>query len=60
MTTIGVHAVAADGPGSVITISLGLRGPLAGVVGAVFSRRTQRNITMETEGFRRTAESERG
>jgi uncharacterized membrane protein len=56
---IGVHAVAPDGQGSVITLSLGLRGPLSGVVGALTSRSTVRNITMEVEGFRRAAESER-
>jgi uncharacterized membrane protein len=60
VTTTGGHAVAADGQGTVITISLRLRGPLAGVAGALMSRRSLRNITMEMEGFRRTAESGRG
>ena len=58
VTIIGVHAVAPDGEGSVITLSLDLRGPLSGVVGALTGRSTVKNITMEIEGFRRTAESE--
>ena len=58
MTIIGVHAVAPDGAGSVITLTLDLHGPLSGVVGALTGRSTVKNITMELEGFRRTAESE--
>ena len=58
VTIIGVHAVAPDGEGSVITLTLDLRGPLSGVVGALTGRSTVKNITMEMEGFRRTAESE--
>jgi uncharacterized membrane protein len=58
VTIIGVHTVAPDSEGSTITLGLGLRGPLSGVVGALTSRSTVKNITMELEGFRRAAESE--
>jgi hypothetical protein len=50
--------VAPDDAGSVITLTLDLHGPLSGVVGALTGRSTVKNITMEMEGFRRTAESE--
>ena len=59
LAIVGVHAVAPDGDGSMITSILGLRGPLAGLVNALTGRSTLRSITMEIEGFRRTAESER-
>ena len=56
VTVTGDHIVNASGPGSVITITLRLHGPLAGVMGALTSRRARRSIAMEAEGFRRTAE----
>lgn len=60
VTSVGGHAVDADGQGSIITLTLRLHGPMAGVVEALVGRRAQRNMTMEMEGFRRTAESGRG
>jgi uncharacterized membrane protein len=59
LTTVGWHTVEASGPGSLITIGIRLRGPLAGVTEALVGRRAQRSITMEMEGFRRTAELEK-
>lgn len=56
-TSVGWHTVEANGAGSVITIGLRVRGPLGAVTGALFGRRIQRSITMEMEGFRRTAEA---
>jgi uncharacterized membrane protein len=60
VTVIGIHRVDPTDQGSEITLTLRLRGPMAGVVGALTGRRTQRNITMELAGFQRTAEPARG
>jgi uncharacterized membrane protein len=57
MTSVAVHLVEASEPGSVITLSIRTEGPLGGAMGALFSRRALRSITMEMEGFRRTAEA---
>jgi hypothetical protein len=43
-----------------ITLTLSQHGPLARLVHAITGRRSRRYLTMETEGFRRTAESLRG
>ena len=59
MTTVGAHIVDPDAQGSVITSTLDLHGPAAGLVGALMGRLIRRNITMEVEGFKRTAESGR-
>jgi uncharacterized membrane protein len=56
LTTAGDHIVEPGEAGSVITIGLRLRGPLAGVTEALLGRRVQRSITMEMEGFRQAAE----
>jgi uncharacterized membrane protein len=60
VTTAGGHIVAADGPGSRITLTLRMRGPLARPMYALLGRLSRRNLIMEMEGFRRTAESSRG
>lgn len=57
MTTVGGHYVEPDGQGSVITLTLDIRGPLARVVHALLGRQSERYLRMEMEGFRRTAES---
>jgi uncharacterized membrane protein len=57
VTSVGSHLAEPDGAGSKITISLTLRGPLAGVTARLFGRRTQRSVSMEAEGFRAAAES---
>jgi uncharacterized membrane protein len=58
VTGVGGHVVTADGPGSVITLTLRLQGPLAGLIAPVVGRRARRYLAMEMEGFRRTAESQ--
>lgn len=57
VTTAGSHIVEADGQGAMITLTLSQHGPLAGVMGALVGRRARRYVSMEAEGFRRTAES---
>ena len=59
VTGVGSHIVVADGPGSKITITLRLHGPLARLVHAFTARLSRRYLSMEIEGFRRTAESVR-
>jgi uncharacterized membrane protein len=59
LISVGDHIVEPGESGSVITIGLRLRGPLAGVTEAMLGRRIQRSITMEMEGFRRAAEREK-
>jgi uncharacterized membrane protein len=59
LTTMGDHIVEPGEAGSVITIGIRLRGPLAGVTEALLGRRVQRSITMEMEGFRQAAEREK-
>jgi len=53
VTSVGVHQVEPAGQGSVITISLRLRGPTARLVGALTGRRIRRSIAMELAGFQR-------
>jgi uncharacterized membrane protein len=57
VTTAGGHVVDADGQGSVITLTLRMHGPLAWLTGAFLGRLSRRYLSMETEGFRRTAEA---
>ncbi len=57
VTAAGGHIVDADGQGSVITLTLCLHGPLAWLMEAFLGRLSRRNLSMEMEGFRRTAES---
>ena len=59
VTGVGSHIVVTDGPGSKITITLRLHGPLARLVHAFTARLSRRYLSMEIEGFRRTAESVR-
>jgi uncharacterized membrane protein len=60
LTAVGGHVVEPDAAGSVITITLGWRGPLAPVVATLLGRRARRSITLELESFRRGAEAEPG
>jgi uncharacterized membrane protein len=60
ITTVGGHIVDPDGQGSRITLTLRMHGPVARLLYAVTSRLSRRYLTMEIEGFRRTAESVRG
>ena len=61
VTTAGGHVVAANGQrAAVITLTLRQHGPLAPLVHAITGRLARRYLSMELEGFRRTAESARG
>lgn len=60
VTTVGGHIVEADGQGSVITLILRMRGPLAWLVYALTTRLARRSLAMEAAGFRRAAESAHG
>ena len=53
----GGHIVEAHGQGSKITLTLRVHGPLARLVYPFIGRLSLRYITMEMEGFRRTAEA---
>jgi uncharacterized membrane protein len=57
VTTAGVHLVEPDGAGSKVTLILRMSGPLAGVLHAMTRRISERNVTMELAGFKRTAEA---
>jgi len=57
VTTAGSHIVEANGQGSKITLTLRLHGPFARLVSAFMGRLSRRYLSMEMEGFRRTAES---
>jgi uncharacterized membrane protein len=59
VTTAGEHIVAESGQGSTITLTLRQHGPLTRLVHVLAGRRAQRYLSMEMEGFRRTAESVR-
>ncbi len=56
VTTVGGHAVEAGPRGSVVTLTLQVRGPLARPVYALVRGRSRRYLSMEVEGFRRAAE----
>jgi uncharacterized membrane protein len=60
ITTVGGHVVDLDGQGSRITLTLRMHGPLARPLYAFTSRLSRRYLTMEIEGFRRSAESVQG
>jgi uncharacterized membrane protein len=60
INTVGGHIVDADGQGSRITLTLRMHGSLARLLYALTSRLSRRYLSMEMEGFRRTAESVRG
>ena len=57
VTSVGAHIVTPQGQGSEIILTLSLHGPFARTTGALLSRFTQRNLTLELDGFRRAAES---
>ena len=52
----GHHEVAAEGEGSVVTLRLSQSGPLAGVMGLVFGRRTRRYVDLEADGLKARVE----
>jgi uncharacterized membrane protein len=58
VTSVGGHTVDLNGQGSVVTISLRVHGPLARPVYALVRGLSQRYLAMETDGFKRTAESQ--
>jgi uncharacterized membrane protein len=60
VTGVASHIVDADGPGSKVTLTLRMHGPLAQLMHLFVGRISQRYIVMEMDGFRRTAESARG
>jgi uncharacterized membrane protein len=60
LTTVGGHIVDPDSQGSRLTLTLSMHGPLARPLYALTSRLSRRYLTMEMEGFRRTAESAPG
>jgi uncharacterized membrane protein len=57
VTSIGGHYVEAAGEGSIITLTLEMRGVFAGIAGALTGRLVQEYVSRELEGFRRGAES---
>jgi uncharacterized membrane protein len=59
VTTTGGHIVEARGDGSTVTLTLAQRGLLAGAVNAILGSLTRKYLSMELEGFRRAAESQR-
>jgi len=60
ITTAGGHLVEPHGQGAMVTLTLRQHGPLARLAQALLGRRTRRYLSMEMEGFRRTAESAPG
>jgi len=60
VTTSGGHVVEADEHGSVITLTLRMHGPLVRPMYAFLGSLSRRYLSMEMEGFRRTAETARG
>ncbi len=57
VTTVGGHAVEADGGGAVITLTLHQHGPFAWLAKLMAGRLAREYVSMELEGFRRGAES---
>jgi uncharacterized membrane protein len=60
VNTAGDHIVAADGERTLITLTLRQHGPLAPLMRVLAGRLARRYMSMELEGFRRTAESPHG
>ena len=52
LRSLGHHEVRAEGEGCVVTLRLSQSGPLAGVMGLVFGRRTRRYVEVEADGLR--------
>ena len=57
VTTVGDHRVEPTATGSTITLTLYIRGPLAGLAALLFGRRAKRSVSMELEGFRAAADA---
>jgi uncharacterized membrane protein len=57
VTSAGGHLVEPHGQGAMITLTLRQHGPLARLAQVLLGRRIRRYLSMEMEGFRRTAES---
>lgn len=58
--TVGDHSVESTADGSRVTLTLRQSGPLAGLVGMLYSRLITRYVRMEAEGLKREAESRGG
>ena len=57
VTTVGDHLAEPDGAGSLITLTVSLRGPLSGVTGLLMGGIARRYAAMELEGFRVAADA---
>jgi uncharacterized membrane protein len=57
ITTAAGHLVEPHGQGAMITLTLRQHGPGTRLAQLLLGRRTRRYLSMEIEGFRRTAES---
>jgi uncharacterized membrane protein len=57
VTAVGGHVVEADGQRAVITLTLSQHGPLVWLTDALMGSLARKYLSMEMEGFRRTAES---
>jgi uncharacterized membrane protein len=57
VTTVGDHLVEPDGPGSKITLTLRMGGPLSGVMSLLLGGLARRHASMELEGFRSAADT---
>lgn len=57
LRSVGIHAVEPAGEGaSTVTLVIDQTGPLAGLMGALFGRRSRRYVDMEANGLRSAAE----
>lgn len=57
VTTVADHRIADAAEGSRVTLEIRQTGPLAGLVHALFGKRTQRYLRMEAAGLKARAES---
>lgn len=60
LSTVGDHCVESTAEGSRVTLTLRQSGPLAGLVGRLYSRLINRYVGMEAEGLKREAEGRGG
>ena len=57
LATVGDHRIEPAAEGSHVTLALRQRGPLAGVVGALYRGLIRRYLRLEAEGLKRASES---
>jgi uncharacterized membrane protein len=57
VTTVADHLVEPNGPGSTITLTLRMHGPLSGVMALLMGGIARRYASMELEGFRSAADT---